>query len=151
MTQIDAVPAPSTQRPRRRRVVSVTAAAAVACAAGIAYFVHAGRSITVRGTVTITENVVGGRTCLGAQGDEDLIEGAAVVVRAPSDEIVASGWLEEGVGGDLIDGNAQTCRFAFAVAGVPREDFYRVVVGRRAPVVFTYEQVAGRTVTVPTR
>jgi hypothetical protein len=134
---------------RRQRCATVVAAVVVAVlVAAVAYLVYAHRSITAAGTVTITENVIGSRTCLG-ENDDDLRKGTAVVIRAPSNQIIAVGELDEGVGGHLIAGNAQTCRFTFAVSGVPRERFYRIAVGGRPPVVFTYRQVAGRTVTLP--
>jgi hypothetical protein len=145
--------ASSPGRPPLRRaapVIATAAAAVVTVLAGVvAYRVYTGRPVTVAGTVTITENVIGGRTCLGANGDEDLHEDAAVVVRAPSNEIVATGRLDEGTGTHLIAGSAQTCRFTFAVPGVPRERFYRVAVGGRGPAVFTYAQVVHHEVTLP--
>jgi hypothetical protein len=145
-------PVTSPSSRRRRFATVVVAAAAVVVAvlvAAVAYLVYADRSITAAGTVTITENVIGSRTCLSTNDDDDLRKGAAVVIRAPSNQIIAVGELDEGVGGHLIAGNAQTCRFTFAVSGVPRERFYRIAVGGRPPVVFTYRQVAGRTVTLP--
>lgn len=151
MSQLDAVSTPVT--PPRRRVAPIIVTAVAACVtilvAVVAYLLYADRPVTATGTVTITENVLGSRACMGTNDDEDLREGAAVVVRALSNEIIASGQLDEGVGGNPIGGNAQTCRFAFSVPGVPREKFYRIAVGRRSPVVVTYKQLVDRRITLP--
>jgi hypothetical protein len=152
MSQLGTVASPGMAPRRKRRAVpvAVTTAAAVLAVvvAVVAYRLYADRPITATGAVTITENVLGGRTCLGTNDDEGLRKGAAVVIRAPSDQIVASGELDAGAGGDLLAGNAQTCRFTFSVSGVPRERFYRIAVGGRSPVVFTYRQVVDRKVSL---
>jgi hypothetical protein len=121
----------------------VVLATVVALCAVALYWVNRRASVTVAGTMTITENIAGGTSCIGVQGFEDLREGAAVVVRDASGKILGVGELSGGVGDRLIAGNAERCRFGFHVAGVPRQRSYRVRVGRRPARSLTAAQVDG--------
>lgn len=138
-------PVDVTLRARRRTVlvpVVLAAVAALLCL-GALYWVNGQASVTVSGTTTITENITGGTSCMGVQGFEDIREGASVVVRDTSGEIIGVGELAGGVGDRLIAGNAERCRFAFHVAGVPRQRSYDVQVSYRTARTFTAAQVDG--------
>lgn len=127
------------RRPKRAALVIACVLALLVASAAALYAVDRLRPLTLSGTMTITENVSGGRVCLGINGFEDIRGGAPVVVRGPSGELAGSGTLGDGVGDRLIAGGAQRCRFAFRVP-VPREKVYDVQVGDRRPQRFTAEQ-----------
>jgi hypothetical protein len=134
-----------TPRGRRRTVIVPVVLAAVAAlvCVGALYWVNRQAPVTVSGTMTITENIAGGTSCMGVQGFEDMRKGASVVVRDTSGEIIGVGELAGGVGDRLIAGNAERCRFAFHVTGVPRQRSYDVRVSYRPARRFTAAQVDG--------
>lgn len=138
---------PSTPAHRRRRnpapfiIVAVVILALLI--AGAVYAFNASSTITIKGSLTIQNNIDGGKTCQGGKGFDDIRGGTSVVVHDAGGRTIATGQLDDGVGSNFATSEmAMTCRFSFTVTGVPKQRFYGIEVSHRGTVTFTAKQVA---------
>lgn len=145
-------PAPYPPPPGHRRagpspvLVVLVTLAVVAVLAIVGWIVYEGtrpEPVTVSGSVTISSNINGGKTCEGTNGYNDIRGGASVVIHDSAGRVIATGQLDDGVGSDFATSEiALTCRFAFRVPDVPRQKFYGVEVSHRGTVQFSAAKVA---------
>lgn len=117
----------------------------LAMAGALAYSLARPKPVTITGSVTLTDGVDGGGTCQGSGGYADIRGGTSVVVHDSTGKVVATGQLEEGIGGPgiLTDSDiAFECKFPFTLEDVPRQKFYGVEVSHRGTVQFSAQQVS---------
>jgi hypothetical protein len=74
-------------------------------------------------------------SCYGIGGYDDISSGLQVKVSNESGTVIATGALGQG---EVIEGG---CRFYFSVSDVPVAKFYRVEVGSRGELGYSYEQM----------
>jgi hypothetical protein len=80
-----------------------------------------------------------GNGCLGRGGYSDVAAGLQVNVSDESGAIIATGALEQG---EVVpDQFWNNCNFPFTVSSVPTAKFYRVEVGHRGQVTYSYDQM----------
>lgn len=143
-------------RPRtgvRTIVIVAVTAAVTAVLVAVAIVVLASRSDSkktayVAGSVTITDTDPtqakflwdeSPARCNGSDAFADVVQGASVVVANENGKTIGVAKLGAGVPGDFEDGGsfgkvARSCKFLVQGGRVPAGKFYRVTVGRQAPV-----------------
>lgn len=94
-------------------------------------------ALVVSGAITITDEKCNRR---GLDGYSDIHEGAQVLVKDASGEIVAVGELLDGSADPLMA--SPNCRYAFTVAGVPTGlAYYQVSISHRGGLTYTEEEL----------
>jgi hypothetical protein len=98
--------------------------------------------VTIKGTMTIKDDIDGGTACQGDGGYSDIRGGTEVVIHDAAGKVIATGQLADGVGSDFAtDEIALTCTFHFTVRDVPEQDFYGIEVSHRGTVQFSAAQI----------
>lgn len=103
------------------------------------------RTVTISGTVTLTDTDFSFTAgCAGTGGYDDIRNGAPVVVTDAAGTTVALGELVGGKGvGNHVVGARNSCRWSFRIEGVPTgTDFYGVEVSHRGRVQVRAEKAS---------
>ncbi|MCP2255493.1 hypothetical protein LY13_004269 [Prauserella aidingensis] len=139
------------EQPRTKRRWVWVAAASSVLVLGVAatlYFSLRETTMTVSGTIALTDGVteyteVG--DCMGHEGYDDIGPGAQVTITGNTGTVLAAGQL----GAGRQDGDAYSCLFDFDVADVPTgHGPYQVEVSHRGTIAFTEDQATGIALTL---
>jgi hypothetical protein len=80
-----------------------------------------------------------GSGCQGTNGYDDIAAGLQVIVSDESGTVIANGSLDQG---QVVKAKFwNSCEFPFTVSNVPTAKFYRVEVGGRGQVSYSYDQM----------
>jgi hypothetical protein len=80
-----------------------------------------------------------GNGCQGTNGYDDIAVGLQVIVSDGSGTVIANSSLEQGQ--VVKDKFWNNCEFPFTVSNVPTAKFYKVQVGGRGQVSYSYDQM----------
>jgi len=106
-------------------------------------------SHTLSGTFTLTDGAgsyragwTEGDPCSGSGGYADIRAGTQVVVTDGTGNVLAKSELGSGSGlkGEIQD-MVLSCKFNFDVSSVPKSDFYKVSVGHRGELTYSYAEM----------
>lgn len=106
-----------------------------------------GGTHTLTGTFELTSKSLGFYTdkpsCNGYGGYDDIRTGTDVAVYDGGGKVLGHGSLSAGRVGPVDWGGnrSYTCTFDFTVPDLPKVDFYKVEVGSRGDLLFSYEEL----------
>jgi len=120
------------KRGKRGLVIAITAVTVLFVGAGaIAYGFLAPGTVTVTGSLELTDARTAKASCIGRGGYSDIHTGTQVIVTDATGSTLALGRLTDGE----LTSDLDVCRYEFKVTGIPGgHDFYGIEIGHRSRI-----------------